>query len=494
MSFRNKVRFFVFFILTGINFSIAETQYLALFMSGKKVGHMVLRRDVNEAEVITSEKVVATINRFNIPITINTEEVSIETTDGEPLGFESNMELGAMSMSVKGAVKDDGTVKMRTSSMAGEQESTMEWPKGALMAEGLNLLALEKGLGEGTQYTAKIFSPGMMKALDAKITVGTKEEIDLLGRVVSLTKVTTELNISGAGNIATISYVDDEQQPQKMITNVAGIEMEMIGCTKKFALSNNDVFDVLNKVFLSSPQKLEGIGEAESAKYILEPKEKGYVLNIPTTDTQRAEKLSDSKVRVTVRPIDAPKGVRFPYEGNDKQILKALEPTRFVQSDNKQIIKLAREAVGDAGDAAEAVRRIEAFVAAYIDNKSLSVGYASAVEVAKSRKGDCSEFSILTASLCQAVGIPAKVVMGVAYVEEFGGFEDIFGGHAWVQAYVGGKWVGVDSAFKSAGLGGYGAGHIALGVGNGNPEDFFEMIETTGRFEIEKAEITKDGD
>jgi transglutaminase-like putative cysteine protease len=70
-------------------------------------------------------------------------------------------------------------------------------------------------------------------------------------------------------------------------------------------------------------------------------------------------------------------------------------------------VDLAHKAVGDAKDAAQAARRIESFVARYIDNKSMSVGYASAAEVVESRQGDCSEFAVLTAALCRAVGIPA---------------------------------------------------------------------------------------
>ena len=86
--------------------------------------------------------------------------------------------------------------------------------------------------------------------------------------------------------------------------------------------------------------------------------------------------------------------------------------------------------------------------AKYINNKSLSVGYASAAEVVESRQGDCSEFAVLTAALCRAVGIPAQVAVGVAYVQDFMGLEG-FGGHAWAQAYVGtdeqgqnGEWLG----------------------------------------------------
>jgi len=63
------------------------------------------------------------------------------------------------------------------------------------------------------------------------------------------------------------------------------------------------------------------------------------------------------------------------------------------------------------------------------------------------------------------------------------------GDHAWVQAYVGGKWVSIDTSFKSAGLGCYDAGHIALAQGNGNPESFFSLLSNVGQFRIDKVII-----
>jgi transglutaminase-like putative cysteine protease len=193
---------------------------------------------------------------------------------------------------------------------------------------------------------------------------------------------------------------------------------------------------------------------------------------------------------VTVEPVTAPSKVTFPYKGDDLAILIAMRPTRFVQSHDKKIVTLAHLAIGNTNDAGIAARKIEDFVANYIENKNLSVGYASAAEVAVSRQGDCSEFAVLTAALCQAVGIPAQVVTGVAYVDDWSGFQG-FGGHAWTQAYIGDKWVGLDSAFKSAGRGGFGPGHIALAVGNGNPEDFFNIVSTIGQFKIDKVVVNK---
>ena len=278
-------------------------------------------------------------------------------------------------------------------------------------------------------------------------------------------------------------------QMLKSVVPMAGMVIEMVDCPKEFALGKNDVLDLINKMFVKSPERIENVHSTAAITYTLNP---GKIADfaVPSTDNQKATRTPDGKVVLEVRPVAAPSGGEFPYKGNDPALLEATKATRFLQSDNEKIVALARKAVGDAKDAAEAARRIEASVAEYIDDKSLSVGYASAAEVVESRQGDCSEFAVLTAALCRAVGIPSQVVVGVAYVEEWGGQQG-FGGHAWTQAHIGDKWIGLDAAFKSGGRGGYDAGHIALAVGNGEPGDFFNMAAALGQFKVEKVEVQR---
>jgi len=470
----------------------SETEYFAVFMEGKKVGYAIQSRRQSDGKVTTTEEVSITMNRAGVPITINTAETSIETAEGKPLGFEATQKLGAMEMKVVGTVDEDGMVKITTSSMGGEASDALVWPQGAMMAEGLRLLAEEKGLKAGVEYDAKIFSAAMMQAVDAHIRVGGKEEVDLLGRVVPLTEVVTTMNMPGAGEITSTSYVDDQLRVQKNLVPIAGMQIEMVACAKEFALGKNDVFEVINKLFLASPVPLDNPDGAAAITYTLSPLE-GAELNIPSTDNQQVHTGPDGKVTVTVRPVAASSGQQFPYAGNDEAVAAATKPNRFLQSEDEQIVRLARKAIGGTKDAAEAVKRIEQFVAEYIDNKDLSIGYASAAEVAASRQGDCSEHAVLTAAMCRAVGIPARVVTGVAYVDDWSGLQG-FGGHAWVEAYVGrrtGRWVGLDATFKGTGRGGYGPGHIALAIGDGEPADFFNLAATLGKFKIDKVEVDR---
>ncbi len=147
--------------------AVEETEHFAVFIEGKKVGYAIQNRFAADGNVTTSERVSITISRAAVPITINMTETSIETTDGRPLGFEVVQELGVMQMKVTGAVDEQGRVNLTTTSMGAEKKNTLDWPSGAVMAEGLRLLTLKKGIKEGLEYTVKVFNPSIMQALDA---------------------------------------------------------------------------------------------------------------------------------------------------------------------------------------------------------------------------------------------------------------------------------------------------------------------------------------
>ncbi len=110
-----------------------------------------------------------------------------------------------------------------------------------------------------------------------------------------------------------------------------------------------------------------------------------------------------------------------------------LKPDRFIQSDDP-----ALRAVADSIRAAAHVdgwplaRTIAQWVNHHIVDKSMEHGYASALDVLRSRSGDCTEHSLLTVALLRAAGIPARPVVGLA----FGEAERAFVGHMWVECYV----------------------------------------------------------
>jgi len=276
-------------------------------------------------------------------------------------------------------------------------------------------------------------------------------------------------------------YVDADFHALKSVVPVVGMSLELVTCDSQFALSPNDVVDVLDKSLIASPAGLSAALRGKSLTFHLTPRAKQQ-LRIQGDDTQTVAPGDDGTVRVTVKPTAIPAGAAIGYDGDDAEVLAALKPSQYVQSDDKRIVALARKAVGDATDAADALKRLERFVTDYIDGKSLSIGYASAAEVVESRQGDCTEFAVLLAAMCRASGVPAQVILGIAYTDQFGERKNIFVGHAWVRCYVAGRWVHLDSA-----MGRHDTAHIMLGQSDG-PNQLLQMLTAMGQFKIARID------
>jgi hypothetical protein len=455
-----------------------QAQYFAVFMDGQKIGHAIHTRQVDGTKVTTVEMIDLTISRGEISMHVTQKQTSIETTGGKPLGFETVSELGPTQQVLRGTVDPNGTIRLKE----GAAVRVAQWPQGAVMSEGLRLLQAATGLKAGSVVDVTIFSPETMTSLKAKSKIGAKEKVDLLGRVVTLTKVVTQMETPDGAFTAT-DYVDNDLVSQKTVMPIMGMNLELLACDKIFALSKNDVVDFLNKATIQSPVSLAGAETAKSIQYTLMSINQAK-LQFPVTDNQSVQAGADGAVILTAQPVIAVKGGQIPYKGSDTAALAALKPSRYVQSDANEIVALSKKAVGDAKDAAEAAKRIESFVRKYISDKNLSVGYASALEVVQSKEGDCTEHAVLTAALCRAAGIPAQVVFGVLYIDEYAGKKDVFFGHAWDQAYIGGKWVQLDATRHAVG-----PTRIAMAVGSGDPDEFFGMISTFGNFKIASAKV-----
>lgn len=473
--------------LTAVSLADAETEtnYMAIFLQGKKIGYATHTRTVENNKVTTTDTASMTLSRGGQAVTIASQETHIETPDGKPLGFEVTMAVSGIEQKIIGTVAD-GKITTSHQGIGQTQEKIDDWPQDALLAEGLRLLQKEKGLKPGTSYEARLFRPEMLTSVPAQVRIGEVKKTDLFGRPLNLTEVITTMSIQGQPLTAT-SYIDKEFKTLKTLVPMMNMELEMIACDKSFAMSDVDVVDFLERLTVASPVKLTNLHTIESAAYSLKPTN-GKKLDFPVSDCQDVTS-TETELTVTVRDLAFPQNVPFPYEGDDPKAKDALKSADYLQCDNEKIIELAKHAVGTTQDAAAAARKIEAFVDGYITQKDLSVGYASAAEVAQTRQGDCSEHAVLAAAMCRAVGIPARVVCGVVYANSFLASRNIFGGHAWTEVYLDGKWYGLDATRSQQH--GVGPGHIAMAHGNGDPIDFFAMTNILGCFKIEKITLTE---
>ena len=82
---------------------------------------------------------------------------------------------------------------------------------------------------------------------------------------------------------------------------------------------------------------------------------------------------------------------------------------------------------------------------------------APADHVARTLRGDCTEFAMLMAAMCRAEGIPSRTAIGLIYADVRTG--PVFAFHMWTEVWIQGKWVPLDATL---GKGQVGATHLKI--------------------------------
>lgn len=128
-----------------------------------------------------------------------------------------------------------------------------------------------------------------------------------------------------------------------------------------------------------------------------------------------------------------------------KQDLRDLLPSRGIESDHKEMKRLAKEITQDAQTDREKAKAIYLYVARTMNydtekfRKNTFAWDDSALKSLQTRSGVCQDYVFLTLALLRSLEIPSRFVEG-----EAGGQR-----HAWVEARLDGRWVSMDPTWGS---------------------------------------------
>ena len=152
----------------------------------------------------------------------------------------------------------------------------------------------------------------------------------------------------------------------------------------------------------------------------------------------RQELRGDTLIVRRELPAALVAGYSLPHGG--RRVLPELtmaEP--LVQSGHPEIGRLAARLARGERDPRVVAERINRWVYDSLE-KRITFGIPSALQVLRSRSGDCNEHAQLFLALARAAGIPARTAAGLAYVD------GKFYYHAWPEVYLH-DWVAVDPTF-----------------------------------------------
>jgi transglutaminase-like putative cysteine protease len=144
-----------------------------------------------------------------------------------------------------------------------------------------------------------------------------------------------------------------------------------------------------------------------------------------------------------VEITDAQKIVAGPH---DADLDPDVSPEPFLESDDPEIRAAAEEAVRGVVAPRARAEALTRHVNAMLQKKP-TVSLPSAREVLRTKIGDCNEHTALFVAMARALGLPARIAVGVAYVR------GAFYYHAWPEVYIqespgSGYWLPVDPTFN----------------------------------------------
>lgn len=156
-----------------------------------------------------------------------------------------------------------------------------------------------------------------------------------------------------------------------------------------------------------------------------------------TNDHQSVEQAGGDLI-VTIRPRQTAPSEKIQLPVSGAQFAPFLSPSPGINSTDASVIAQAREIAGADRDAWSVAQKLSDWT--YKNLKWKRVDSADAVQTLATREADCVEFSELFIAMARSLGLPARMVSGIAYGDSS------FGAHAWVEVYAG-RWIELDPTF-----------------------------------------------
>jgi transglutaminase-like putative cysteine protease len=354
--------------------------------------------------------------------------------------FEFSLDPGTGAIQIEGTVEapsaEAGTHRITVGITSGGVTRTqvIELPEPPAMNLNFSRILAANGLVPGARHHWNLFDPATLTNAPVVAVVGNRAVVRTGDTNVPAFRV--DLTYRG---LQTTSWVTDtgevvrEESPLGLMTIREPAEM-----AQRLAVSRRVQTDLLSlsAVVPVMSKRLDEPRDVLRLRFTLT----GADLSSP--DLQGAGQTITGDVVEIVDPRTLRPGAP------DPDAKRHLDPEPLIESDAPEIRAEAAKAVAGVEGSRAQAERLTRYVNALLDKKP-TVSLPSAREVLRTRVGDCNEHTALYVAMARAVGIPARIAVGLAYVR---GVQGAFYYHAWPEVYLeeagGALWLPVDPTFN----------------------------------------------
>jgi hypothetical protein len=329
--------------------------------------------------------------------------------------FEFSLDPGTGAVEVSGAVEGK-RLDLTIATPSGRRTESRELTETPALSLSVPRRLAAAGLRAGAHHELSLFDPATLRNAPLVVDVEAREIVRASGRPVPAFRVRTRF-----GGIVSFSWITDtgevvkEESPLGLVvvreTQERAVEMGVPGDVRTDMLEAAAVVPSGN-VRIDDPGAVERLRLRLQNAEGLDPADLDGAGQTVTGDAFEIRDLQDA----APGPPD-PEAARF------------LAPEPFIESDAPEIVAEARTAVAGASGPRERAERLVRHVNELLEKKP-TVSLPSALEVLRTRVGDCNEHTALFVALARASGLPARIAVGLVYLR--GGFYY----HAWPEVYV----------------------------------------------------------
>ncbi|HSX62948.1 MAG TPA: transglutaminase-like domain-containing protein [Tahibacter sp.] len=433
----------------------AQRRVAAIEHDGVRYGEAVFAREESDGIVRTQETARIGVRTMNAREWRSYEQRSSERSDGTPLSLWQRAAAGPSAWTAEARI-DGERIELRRREGLRVQRTTLATPPDLLVDAGLQrrIAAQPAGQPWAFSYSEVDLSAARITAVrlsSSGVAIG--DRLELLRE-----------SDAGDGRSRRTLYWSLSQQRLLPAWNLAGARFDSRACDTDCADAEIQHFDLLAGLTVASPYHVPAGVRRRTLRYVFESAD-GAAPELPGTGEQAVVRRGNrSVVTICADCGDEP-------APDAATLARYRAANAWVQSDHPNLRSLARNAAA-FGTTEARMNRLVRFVQGYMTGGRQTLGYASALQAAETRSGDCTEFAVLLAALARAQQLPARVVGGLLYSSRFTGKRDVFSPHAWVQVWNGSRWVSFD-----AGVGDFDSTHIVLAIGDGSVGDYAGVLE-----------------
>ncbi|VAX19786.1 hypothetical protein MNBD_NITROSPINAE01-1168 [hydrothermal vent metagenome] len=396
------------------------------------------------------------------------------------LGFISLMKIQNQRQQTVGTITGN-VLKLSIKGAGGENEVTKKLPKGVDFAETFSFKLADQ-LKVGMRLTVPVYMVELRTFAPMTLNVTGKKKIKSAGGEVEVFVIDVAMQ-----GFTSKSYVTQDGVTVREEQSMMGMVSEVVDEATALSFPKGSAVPVSSLITFSLVKPDKPIPDAGSLKEL--NLVIGGIKNpsaIPEDDRQivgSPEWVKDAKGG---RSLNIPVKLIRKIPQNKSSIKEAsalmpegLRPTPEIQADNAMIKKQAKKIIGNEIDAFEAAKKIRRWVFKNL-KKELSDSI-TAIDVLRSRKGECQSHTNLFTALARSVGIPTRTASGIVYSHANDGF--LY--HAWPEVYIS-EWIPMDPT-----LGQDVADVTHLKLAQGGVESQLKLISFIGKITVSVRSFKK---